>query len=447
MRLLVLAVILAVSQQPAASELYLPSFLTSRSGETKPQKRSSLRSPNMEGGVTERADAARRRQAQYSVRVTSSCGGAPTAWMPLSRDAQVMAYHRFKERDLEASAKPKYSSTDNIVVTGTKDEEAPPEGLKSLCAKEQKVKVSANLNRAQEMLATCLQEEHTAWCPGADRTTINEAVHSLKGIQMLGVPPMCMVTNKKTCPPSAADKSNRETGGIRVPVRARQIAEAAAAPIPPTPPKDLKHVYRRCAIVGNGPSLSNSENGKYIDKFDAVFRFNSITNTDPVKGRELYVGRKTTFRMFNRVTSLELAAGLYKLHPSMSEHWLFWHQNSRMVLGAIQKRFPKVPLYMLSPAEVNWQLKVYFQLRRDLRELGFGPFGCPSNLNTGLHAILMTQHLCEQIGTFGISHTLGAMHGRFSADNHTISRFHAWDFDSLLIRLLHFASKIDVCNV
>ena len=57
---------------------------------------------------------------------------------------------------------------------------------------------------------------------------------------------------------------------------------------------------------------------------------------------------------------------------------------------------PKVPMYMLSPAEINWQLKVYFQLRRDLRELGFGPFGCPSNLNTGLHAILMAQHLCEQ---------------------------------------------------
>ena len=70
-----------------------------------------------------------------------------------------------------------------------------------------------------------------------------------------------------------------------------------------------------------------------------LHRFNSITNTDPVKGRELYVGTKTTFRMFNRVTSLELADGLYKLRPSQSEQWLFWHQNSRTVLGAIQKRF------------------------------------------------------------------------------------------------------------
>lgn len=51
---------------------------------------------------------------------------------------------------------------------------------------------------------------------------------------------------------------------------------------------------------------------------------------------------------------------------------------------------------MMSSAEINWQVQVYFQLRRDLRALGFGPFACPSNLNTGLHAILMAQHLCQQ---------------------------------------------------
>jgi len=101
---------------------------------------------------------------------------------------------------------------------------------------------------------------------------------------------------------------------------------------------------------------------------------------------------------------------------------------------------------MLSPAEVNWQVEAYFQLRRDARQLGFGPFSCPSNLNTGLHAILLAQHLCQQVGTFGISHTVGASLGRFSADNHTISKFHAWDFDALLIRMLHFAGRLDVCN-
>ncbi len=52
---------------------------------------------------------------------------------------------------------------------------------------------------------------------------------------------------------------------------------------------------------------------------------------------------------------------------------------------------------MLSADEINWQLRVYFQLRRDLRSLGYGPFSCPSNLNTGLHAILMAQHLCQQV--------------------------------------------------
>jgi len=283
-------------------------------------------------------------------------------------------------------------------------------------------------------------------CPGGDRPTIAATVLRLKGIQMLSHSPKCLVINRRTCPPSS-EAANRETGLVKVPWRVRKVASVPGAGEVDFPPADLqKFSIRRCALVGNGPSLANSQDGRVIDRFDAVFRFNSITNKDPVKGREAHVGSKTTFRMFNRVTSLEIAEGLYQLSPAPGETWIFWHRNTRPILGVIQKRYPKVRLLLLSAAQVNWQLQVYFQLRQDLRSLGFGPFDCPSNLNTGMHAILMATHLCQQVGTFGISHTVEGSQGRFSSDNHTTSRFHSWDFDSLLVRLLHYASKIDVCN-
>jgi len=54
--------------------------------------------------------------------------------------------------------------------------------------------------------------------------------------------------------------------------------------------------FARCAIVGNSGHLRNSAYGPAIDSHDAVLR----TNQAPVKGYEMHVGSKTTFRIINR---------------------------------------------------------------------------------------------------------------------------------------------------
>ena len=48
---------------------------------------------------------------------------------------------------------------------------------------------------------------------------------------------------------------------------------------------------------------------------------------------------------------------------------------------------------------------------------------------------------------FGISYTeTSAKAGHFGNSKHLPTRFHAWDFDSTLLRLLHLAGYVTVCS-
>jgi len=220
----------------------------------------------------------------------------------------------------------------------------------------------------------------------------------------------------------------------------------------PPPRADLRRgAFSSCALVGNAPHIKHAPNGQHIDRFEAVIRFNHILKVDPTRGHRLHMGTKTTFRMFSRSASFDLAEGKMHIVPGRNERgWMFWHDKSQHAFEAIRRRGGEVPLMMLSPAMINWQLEVYFTLRKDMRRLGLGPFGCPRNVNSGMHMLLLTQHLCGKVGLFGISHTsaLATRPGAHLGDpSHIASRFHDWDFDTLVVRLLHLSNRLSVCTV
>mmetsp|Transcript_68812 Transcript_68812/g.217600 ORF Transcript_68812/g.217600 Transcript_68812/m.217600 type:complete len:122 (-) Transcript_68812:198-563(-) len=104
-------------------------------------------------------------------------------------------------------------------------------------------------------------------------------------------------------------------------------------------------------------------------------------------------------------------------------------------------------LMMYSPTWINWMMDGYFELRKDFIRLGLGPFNCPRNVNTGLHAIMMSMHACKRSAAFGISHLENMVNqGHMGDRGHRMSRMHSWGFDTMILRLLKYAGKLEICS-
>jgi len=58
----------------------------------------------------------------------------------------------------------------------------------------------------------------------------------------------------------------------------------------------------------------------------------------------------------------------------------------------------------VSPVMIAWIIRVYFRLRLDMGLLGFGNFGCPDTLSSGMHAMLIASKVCQDVNMFGFSY-------------------------------------------
>jgi hypothetical protein len=91
---------------------------------------------------------------------------------------------------------------------------------------------------------------------------------------------------------------------------------------------------------------------------------------------------------------------------------------------------------------------VYFQLRKDLAALGIRGFSCPVNLSSGIHAALLATKSCQRTNLFGFSYSQSVLQSRPGHIHkaHTMHNAHAWEFDVLVIRLLHLAGLANICT-
>ena len=64
-------------------------------------------------------------------------------------------------------------------------------------------------------------------------------------------------------------------------------------------------------------------------------------------------------------------------------------------MSPVQKRL-KVPVRLVSPMFIRWQMDAYYALKADLEELGLGPFLCPTAVSSGIHGVLMAAALCQR---------------------------------------------------
>ena len=322
--------------------------------------------------------------------------------------------------------------------------------LDKFCAREKSINVTGPVDKGEELLVKCLESGKK--CSGFTKQEfelIEKTLSKFDGIYFLrNEKPKCVAMNQKSC---SSAFGNLETGVDSLTRRDRDLIRRASGSdrFSLKTSKDLTTRFKSCAIVGNAPSLARDKFGKYIDQFDAVFRLNHVQGFNPEKKFPKRAGTRTTFRLFSKLPSFSLATGNLQVKPTTrKESWLFWHDMSRYYIPGIEKQDIDAPILMMSPYQINWQVKVYFALRREMVRLGLGPFQCPHNINSGLHAVLLAQNMCKTIGVFGLSyeekHASGG--GHFGNKQHVMSKKHDWGFDTLVLRVLHLAKQCALCT-
>ena len=247
----------------------------------------------------------------------------------------------------------------------------------------------------------------------------------------------CLTVSKKCNPRAMKLGDNKETG-MHITGKIETMKE------------DVRRDYKTCALVGNGPGLRADGVAAAIDRHEAVFRFNAY-NLGQREGKMQdnnthFAGTKQTFRMFNKKRSI--IPEIWGLKPAPEgETWLFWHYGSAMYYKAANAANPE-NVYFLSVPAINHEIDSYFAIRKDVVELGLGKnYACPTNLPTGLHAIMLATMMCDVVNLFGFSYDMKMLESRKDTTSPRVSASHAWGVDTAMLRLLHLSDTINLCTV
>eukprot|EP00854_Cymbomonas_tetramitiformis_P008455 gene8455-10048_t len=300
-------------------------------------------------------------------------------------------------------------------------------------------KAKVELSVQELALVTCLRGGHRGCSPGKKADAI-AAARELPGIRLLSQPPPCFTVIHG----SSENQCTSYSGNVETEPIGTYPNTASARPT-----NDYKwKQWGSCAMVGRSPVIKIEENGRAIDKHDAVWRF----NLQSTKGYSNFVGKKTHVRLINNGDSLRASQGLGgKSEASMfsvgKEDWVFWQYNSIVNMRPLKQKL-KANTRLVSPAFIKWQMDVYFQLKKDLEVLGMGPYSCPTSVSSGLHAVIMGTALCDHVSLFGYSYYNQMLTSRTGHNNGPQPFFqgHSWKLDTVLIRLLHIAGQVDVCT-
>ncbi|XRA98566.1 beta-galactoside alpha-2,6-sialyltransferase [Pycnococcus provasolii] len=475
----------------------------------------------------------------------ATCGGAPNPFDPLRpggggdtaqlTETLIEAVRRRRRRRLQAVEGVRngaFSEAGRGGRYGVSCEPSAPVKARQACLERRflkrcseddaraKAQKSARKPTADEqLLAKCIHSDFTdAQCsaPGAQER-IRSAARALKGIQMVldakkpsRPNPSCLLYSKgKKCGEILSNEESSLTmgcgeRGAGFPAAGcdRKLATGEKTvggdnqigqDFPLLRERDaVRDTYQTCAVVGNSMRLFDGSmplHGSYVDRHDAVFRFNNeleriyhVLSLDTKGfggeqriidegGLEERVGFKTTFRLVNRKYTSQLLDGTDKivrngtkkvipltfssttLRPESGDErerpnsLLFWHYSSAPFVRTIQRKYKDQAgtIDLIAPEFANWLLDVFAQLRVDLLRIGLGPFTCYRSISSGIHGMMLAFLLCkEALSVFGFSVSTrnfadGFNHGR-------PSQSHSWDFETNLMKTLYAAGLVNVCH-
>ena len=232
---------------------------------------------------------------------------------------------------------------------------------------------------------------------------------------------------------------------------ASKLKAAAMVRKLPRPRTLRKKFFKSCAIVGNAGHMTRKKYGKYIDKHDAVMRFNIL----PVKDYADFVGSKVSYRMLNNYNTMQACCS-GKLPEKKSGNparvdLVFWFPAGRIEMRRkCKSAYPKTNLHFLTPVYIHNMAHTIRGVRKDLLRLGFGPFFKWKQMTSGAHGILMMMNMCQSLSVYGITSYQESKADQYGGRNKKTrngNAWHDWKGEMFTWRLLHAMKKIAICSV
>lgn len=134
---------------------------------------------------------------------------------------------------------------------------------------------------------------------------------------------------------------------------------------------------KRMIIIGNGPSVLDKENGKLIDSFDKVARFNTFKNDSEYSK---FVGTRTDYWFINAKNIRTRSPEIIKMMDNVKYEKIFVEQNPYDPKDKLLKYFP----------ELKDNRKVDFcdiDLFNEIQNKHFNPKGMNPHPSLGLQGI------------------------------------------------------------
>jgi len=164
-----------------------------------------------------------------------------------------------------------------------------------------------------------------------------------------------------------------------------------------------------------------------------------------------YHGKKSDFRMMNKKRSQAPLVDAWwgGLRPlNNTEHWIYWNYGSSIYYRGIKRINPLA--YLVSPDYQTWLVQSYFAIRWELYRIGVAtkakPLQCPINISSGIHGLWLAFQMCDTINMYGFSWNLNMLGDRTDGPSVRVSGSHSWDFDTMVLKVLALAGKINVCT-
>ena len=227
-----------------------------------------------------------------------------------------------------------------------------------------------------------------------------------------------------------------------------------------------KYRWKRCAVLGNSGTLLDASFGGTIDSHDVVFRMNQA----PVKGYELHVGKKSTFRVLNSLWSHRYSHGYAPWDPGYQN--LPLEKDVTLILTRVdatifnemhefwRKRRPDITLLILSSKVINIIRQTLVDYRSRLCVAGVESAGGPggNTPSSGWVSVYAAMQLCGKVNAYGFG-TKVAGAGENGASKEVSYHYytgmaarkfgtdvHSFESEKMLIEHLDRSKKITLCT-
>ncbi|QDZ25359.1 sialyltransferase [Chloropicon primus] len=206
--------------------------------------------------------------------------------------------------------------------------------------------------------------------------------------------------------------------------------------------------YKTCAIVGNAGHMVKKKYGKYIDNHDLVMRF----NTQALGRFKDKVGSKVTMRILNNFhTTQACCRGKLPEGKGKSIDMVLWFPAARVEMRRVcKKKYPNHKLVFLSRRFIGKEVMVMRELRKEMKRLGFGPFGGWKQLTSGAHGLLMLLTMCDQVSVYGLTTYKQSQidqYGGRGKKTKNGNSWHDWKGEQHVWRLLHAMKEVSICSM